>query len=231
MQLGARFNDTRENIFVDHFSVIEADKVYTFRGMLDNPWWHGHFKTNYVAAYVYITKLANQMQYGGTINAPKGLSVKAKNGIDTDMAELKKYWREVLAMGTVSGKAKRDFTWGMATHTLADTFAHSAFIWNKTDRKWIHLVHKKENAYHKDEKYAVADDITKYPERWNNARNAVDESVRQYEKSGHPAGTCNEFRYVNESDSYRFGKIYDFVRDVAGASAASKFQNSSCSTK
>ena len=231
MQLGARFNDTQENIFVDHFSVVEADRIYTFRGMIENPWWHGYFKTNYVAAYVYITKLANQMQYGGTIIAPKGLSAKAKKGIDSDMAELKRYWREVLALGTVSEKAKRDFVWGMATHTLADTFAHSAYVWNKTDRKWIHLVHKKENAYRKDKKYAVADNVAKFPERWNNARSAVDESVRQYEKSGHPAGTYSEFRYVQNAKDYRLGDLYKYVKEVADASAASKFQNSSCSTK
>ena len=60
-------------------------------------------------------------------------------------------------------------------------------------------MHKKENAYRKDKKYAVADDIAKFPERWNNAKSAVDESVRQYEKSGHQAGTYSEFRYVQNS--------------------------------
>lgn len=137
----------------------------------------------------------------------------------------------MLATDTVNAKAKRDFVWGMATHALADTFAHSAYVWNKTDKEWIHLVHKQKNAYQKDKKYAVADDVTKYPERWDDARNAVEESIRRYEKTGHPAGTYNEFRYVKNSDSYRLGKIYDFVKEVAGASAASAYRGSSCSTK
>ena len=89
----------------------------------------------------------------------------------------------------------------------------------------------KKNAYRKNKKYAVADKVTKYSERWDDARNAVEESIRRYEKTGHPAGTYNEFRYVKNSDSYRLGKIYDFVKDVAGVSAASGYKGSSCSTK
>ena len=122
--------------------------------MIENPWWHGYHKQNYVASYIYITQAANQMGYGGTVNAPSGLSPRAKAGIDAGISYLQKSWKKELASGTVNAKAKRDFVWGMATHTLADTFAHSAYVWNKTDRKWIHLVHKKENAYRKDKKYA-----------------------------------------------------------------------------
>ncbi len=225
MQKGARFNDSQ------NYKVTENPDKFIFRGMLDNPWWHGYHKQNYVASYIYITQAANQMGYGGTVNAPSGLSPRAKAGIDAGISYLQKSWKKELASGTVNAKAKRDFVWGMATHTLADTFAHSAYVWNKTDKMWIHLVHKKENAYRKDKKYAVADEPTKYPERWNDARNAVEESIRRYEKTGHPAGTYNEFRYVKNSDSYRLGKIYDFVKDVAGVSAASGYKGSSCSTK
>ena len=223
MQLGAKFNDTQG------YKVTAV--TYIFRGMLDNPWWHGYHKENYVASYIYITKIANQMGDGGTISAPKGLSAMAKKEINNDIAFLQNHWKTELYWGTVNAKAKRDFVWGMATHTLADTFAHSAYVWNRTDKKWIHLVHNEKNAYRKDKKYAVADDITKYPERWDDARNAVEESIRRYEKTGHPAGTYNEFRYVKNSDSYRLGKIYDFVKEVAGTSAASGYKGSSYSTK
>ncbi|MBO5072217.1 MAG: S8 family serine peptidase [Eubacterium sp.] len=225
MQLGARFNDN------ENYKESVNKSINIFRGMIDNPWWHGYHKENYIASYIYITQVANQMGYGGTISAPKGLSVRAKNGINNDIAFLQKHWKDELYWGTVNAKAKRDFVWGMATHTLADTFAHSAYVWNKTDKKWIHLVHNEKNAYRKNRKYAVADKVTKYSERWDDARNAVEESIRRYEKTGHPAGTYNEFRYVKNSDSYRLGKIYDFVKDVAGVSVASGYKGSSCSTK
>ncbi len=225
MQLGARFNDTKD------YKLPTNPNICYFRGMLDNPWWHGYYKENYVASYIYITQMANKLQYGGVINPPKGLSGKAKKGIVADMDILQKHWKDELHWGTVNAKAKRDFVWGMATHTLADTFAHSAYVWDKTDKKWIHLVHKKENAYRKSKEFVGADDITKISERWKDARAAVEESVRQYEKTGHPAGTYNEFRYVQNSKSYRLGDIYDYVKDVAGASAASKFKGSSYSTK
>ncbi len=65
VQKGARFNDLKEDRYVEHYGKTKNDNIYTFRGMIDNPWWHGYQKTNYVAAYIYETKLANQMQYGG----------------------------------------------------------------------------------------------------------------------------------------------------------------------
>ncbi len=223
VQKGARFNDIER--YPDG-----KDKLI-FRGMIDNPWWHGYQKTNYVAAYIYETQLANQMQYGGTVTTPKGLSGKVKKEIDEDLAVLKANWSRELASSKVTKQAKRDFVWGMAIHTLTDTFAHSAYVWGKEDKKWVHLVHKPENAYRKRKEYAVADTTKAYPERWEDARRAVYGAMCQYEKTVHPAGTHNEFRYVQDSDSYRLGNIYENVMAVAGTAAATKFLGSNHSTK
>ncbi len=223
VQRGARFNDSRD--------YEESKDKFVFRGMIDNPWWHGYQETNYVAAYIYETKLANQMQYGGTVAVTKGLSGKVKKEIDADLAVLKDNWSKELALHKVTKQAKRDFVWGMAIHTLTDTFAHSAYIWGKKDKKWVHLVHKPENAYQKRQDYAVADTTKAYPERWQDARRAVYGAMCQYEKTAHPAGTYNEFRYVQDSDSYRLGNIYENVMAVAGTAAATKFLGSNHSTK
>ncbi|MBO5072882.1 MAG: hypothetical protein J6C32_07945, partial [Eubacterium sp.] len=134
VQRGARFNDSTKERYIEHYGKTEKDNIYTFRGMLDNPWWHGYQKTNYVAAYIYETQLANRMQYGGTVSVPRGLSGKVKKEIDEDLAVLKKYWSKELASGKVTKQAKRDFVWGMAIHTLTDTFAHSAYVWGKRIR-------------------------------------------------------------------------------------------------
>ena len=223
VKLGARFPDTK--------TYKETKEKYRFRGMLDNPWWHGYETTNYVAAYIYITQLANKMQYSGTVPLPDGLSGKVKGEIDADMAVLEKYWSKELNGNSVSKKAKRDFVWGMAIHTLTDTFAHSAHIWGKGDGKWVHLVHDQKNAYRKNPDYVGADDITKYPDRWEDARRAVYAAMCQYEKTAHPAGTYQEFRYVQSSTSYKLGNIYANVMAVAGSGAASAFRNSNYSTK
>ena len=195
VKLGARFPDTK--------SYKDTKDKYIFRGMSDNPWWHGYEKTNYVAAYIYITQLANKMQYSGTVALPSGLSGKVKGEIDTAMAVLGKYWSKELNGNSVTKKAKRDFVWGMAIHTLTDSFAHSAHIWGKNDGKWVHLVHDPNNAYRKNPDYVGADDITKCPVRWENARSAVYAAMCQYEKTAHPAGTYQEFRYVQSSTTYK----------------------------
>ena len=119
----------------------------------------------------------------------------------------------------------------MAIHTLTDSFAHSAHIWGKNDGKWVHLVHDPNNAYRKNPDYVGADDITKCPVRWENARSAVYAAMCQYEKTAHPAGTYQEFRYVQSSTTYKLGNIYAYVMAVAGYNEASAFRNSSYSTK
>ena len=231
VKLGARFPDKDADRYVEKYGKTKEDNIYFFRGMTKNPWWHGYEKTNYVAAYIYITQLANKMQYSGTVSLPGGLSGKVKSEIDADMAVLGKYWSKGLSGNSVTKKAKRDFVWGMAIHTLTDTFAHSAYIWGKNDGKWVHLVHNQNNAYRKNPDYVGADDIAKYPDRWEDARRAVYAAMCQYEKTAHPAGTYQEFRYVQSSSTYKLGNIYANVVAVAGSGAASAFRNSNYSTK
>lgn len=230
VQKGARFPDT------EHYKEKDftpENKKYIYAGMTHNPWWHGYHKTNYVAAYIYETRLANQIKYSGSLTIPDGLPGNIKNAIDADMAFLKKHWgdAEVLGSSNVTNGTKRAFVWGMAIHNLTDAFAHSTYVLDMQDKKWVHLVHDKKNAYKNKVDYVCADDITKFPDRWQDARRAVYAAMCQYDKSAHPSGTYQEFRYVQDSTSYKLGDIYDFVMRVAGISAATKFRSSSYSTK
>lgn len=231
VQKGARFPDTKK--YVEFYGKEEKDNKYIFCGMKNNPWWHGYHKTNYVATYIYETRLANQIKYSGNLVIPDGLSGNVKNAIDEDMAFLKKHWgdAEVLGSSNTTNGTKRAFVWGMAIHNLTDAFAHSTFVLDAQDKKWVHLVHNKENAYKNKAEYACADDITRFSDRWQDARRAVYAAMCQYDKSVHPSGTYQEFRYVQDSTSYKLGDIYDFVMRVAGISAATKFRSSSYSTK
>ncbi len=230
VQKGARFPDTEHYKEIDFSS---ENKKYIYSGMTNNPWWHGHQSGNYVSAYIYETRLANQMKYPGYVAVPNGLTDSAKRGIDADLAHLKQHWsdKEVLNNASPTDGTKRAFIWGMAIHNLTDAFAHSAYAFDSTDKKWVHLVHNVKNAYHNNPVYACADDTTKFAERWQDARRAVYAAMCQYDKSAHPSGTYKEFRYVQDSSKYRLGNIYGYVAAVAGTTAASGFLNSSCSTK
>ena len=43
------------------------------KGMDDHPWWHGYYLKNYVAAYIYETRLANQFTDGGGVANPANM--------------------------------------------------------------------------------------------------------------------------------------------------------------
>ena len=131
LKKGAKFNDNK-----DYVTVRKADgtpKYFRYRGMKNNPWWHGyfardvetaHYLCNYVAAYLYETRLANALTRGGTPSYP-GLTDTIRKEITKDIANID--WKGLF--GSVpSKKDQRDFLWGMALHNLSDAFAHCAVV-------------------------------------------------------------------------------------------------------
>lgn len=85
-------------------------------GMKKNPKFHGYYKADYVAAIIDITKLAKKVSKNGNyLKKKKKLSVYEKaalTGINSNK---------------ISGKEQMGaFIYGMALHTAADIFAHSA---------------------------------------------------------------------------------------------------------
>ena len=99
---GARFNDLENDTFYGDGSTMASDgksrkKLYKIAGMTHNPWWHGYYqkskyvglegktekfkgeyKNNYVASYIYLTRLANQMKTHKTANVPGGITETVK---------------------------------------------------------------------------------------------------------------------------------------------------------
>ena len=163
---GARYPDQ-----LDRFSSIET-----------NPGWHGSYHVNYIAAYIYATRMAEKLGSGSSASnasTVSGLSSAEKSNMLGDVNSIN--WSSV---GMTTDGKKRAFVWGMAMHTAADVFAHSAFV--RSGNTWCHLAHGKNgnNNY--------ADNTGKYPERFQAAENVVSKIVEKYDaKSG--AGSYAQF--------------------------------------
>ncbi|MCR5797915.1 MAG: S8 family peptidase [Eubacterium sp.] len=188
-----------------------------FEKLSINPWWHGSYrdKNNYVASYVFATRIAKQFGNKKDISdasAPAGLTSKAKKDMIKDVKSLD--WKK-LGMDT-KGK-KRAFVWGMALYTLSDCFAHSVAY---RDSKGIyhHLDHPKPIC--KNPQNGWADDTKQISQRFADAGNAVKCSLDKYDKSGNATGNYEEYRVVvHQHIEYYMKSLYDFVykMDTKGA--------------
>lgn len=207
--------------FPDNTSFIDTYGNYRFAKISHNPWWHGTYQksNNYVAAYIYATNMANAIGQGKMAHdapVPSGCTYA------TDMLS------DVNAIGNVVGWGhsavlngreptagrRRAFVWGMAIHTLADTYAHSAYVHDSSG--WHHLAHEDGKGYD------VADDPNKYQPRYDNAVAAVKKSLAVY-NSKYTNGTYNEFSTVMGQNVYKLRNISAYVTNVAGYAAAQPF--------
>lgn len=159
------------------------DTVARFKGIDNNPGWHGSYHVNYVAAYIYATRMAEQLGKGSSASSAStvgGLSTAEKNNMLGDVNSIN--WSSI---GMTTNGKKRAFVWGMAIHTAADVFAHSAFV--QSGGAWCHLAHGKNN----DNDYA--DHTGKYPERFQAAENVVGKIVAKYD-SQNGGGSYVQFK-------------------------------------
>ncbi len=180
------------------------DECVNTKGMEANPWWHGYYKkkrganlgaNNYIASYIYITKKANELKYGGTASKPNGLSDVALKDIIKDIDDIN--WDNYFSKKASPGQ-KRAFVWGMAIHSLTDMFAHTAFY------KGEYMSHAKNLAHKKDDRYDAA--IA-----------AMNMAMRKYSSSQHYNGSVDEFSTVKDIPSdYKFGNLYSYVKEVTG---------------
>ena len=203
LKKGAKFPDTNK---------------YT-KGMGENPWWHGFYTTNYVAAYIYQTRLANQLQFGGTATHPIKNMQGLANSIKSDIDNIP--WQQ--EFGKTPTKAqKREFVWGMAIHNLQDTFAHSTFVRNGDI--WYRLKHNND--------FDIScDNTAKNPERYEVARKVTNAALVKFEKSNHPSGTYNEYSSMLNIYSFKLGNIYKNISIIVGSTLAAPYQSVNYSTK
>lgn len=124
------------------------------------PEWHGYYTKNYVANYIFATKIAKNGGDTTDLARTKGQDVTcydrmkntvSKSGI-TDQDNVKKSWANVFSTEVnLNGYAdksasekqewKKYFLYGMASHTISDTFAHSSFYRNPSTGRIEEIVH------------------------------------------------------------------------------------------
>ncbi len=198
-------------IFPDNKEYKDSNGDFTFRGMKVNPWWHGYYSRNYVAAYIYETRLANAFTTGKGVPYSvilKEIAPQIKSDID------KINWKKEYGK-TPTNAQKRAFVWGMAIHDLQDTFAHSSFVWKSG--KYVRLKH---------EDLDNCDDILVYKERYySTTKMAVDAAMRKYKNSSHPSGTYEEFSPILKATRFKLGNIYLNIKELAGDGIAKPYKN------
>lgn len=107
------------------------DKKSKVEGMTKHPEFHGYFKKDYISAYITITSVA-------AIMYNKGKYKKATNKFEKQIIKAAKRGIKEAGIDEQSKKQKEErsaFIYGMALHTAADIFAHSAAGVSGQDRR------------------------------------------------------------------------------------------------
>ena len=177
-------------------------------GMHKHPWFHGYIEgdvtingkdakkaSNYMASVRGLVEMADYMRKYGEVKkleAPVSTTsvVFALTGINAAFEKAGKIgsqtWKEINAnCAKVNGKVPKDcrslLIYGMAMHTLTDTFSHSSYVVKKTkDKKtkkkryeWVRLTHA--NSASKD----YADKTDNHPLRFDAAKAAAHKALKR----------------------------------------------------
>ena len=154
-----------EEIAVFKLGAIYPDKGFKVKDHDINRNWHGGYKVNYVANYRFATRIAkyagNRSKYsrakgqkpecygqmGDQIGSDKVGNISYGDIININSENVKIKYNNL----SVSEKERfrRVFLYGMASHIVTDTFAHSAYY--KKNGTYINLQTSKE--YEEDEPY------------------------------------------------------------------------------
>ena len=130
---GARFPDTNR-----YMSNPPNEDTYIFKRMTINPWWHGYYTTNYIKAVMYATRMGDAIYLYGLNKQNKAdeLGYSGASKMRDDVREIN-WAAELSRINSTYKKSQKDtpgfrraFLWGMAMHSAADIFAHSAYYPN-----------------------------------------------------------------------------------------------------
>lgn len=185
--------------------------------MSGNPWWHGSYHSNYVASYIYATKIAEKLGKGKSVSSATidhGLSNVEKSHMKNSVS----LWANNTS--NYSKGQKRAFVWGMAAHTAADVFAHSAYV--RSGNVWCHLAH---GGNHNNIKYNdYADKPNKYGERFTAAKNVVKKIIQKYDaKSGE--GSCAQFKAMTSvGQTFRLRNLCKYIETMNSSTKADDFK-------
>lgn len=205
----------------DHSYVKEGarypDISTNTKGLSGNPWWHGGYHSNYVASYIYATKIAEKLGKGKSVSSATidhGLSNVEKSHMKNSVS----LWANNTS--NYSKGQKRAFVWGMAAHTAADVFAHSAYV--RSGNAWCHLAH---GGNHNNIKYNdYADKPNKYGERFTAAKNVVKKIIQKYDaKSGE--GSCAQFKAMTSvGQTFRLRNLCKYIETMNSSTKADDFK-------
>lgn len=193
---------------------VYPDLTYNTKGLSAYPCWHGGYKSNnnYIANYIYITKMARSIEENGTeiyAEISPWVSESTKfmlwNSIDCIP------WSDYLA--TPSDRNRAIFVWGMAIHALTDTYAHSCYgyVYCKKENcyKWEHLDH--DIRYNEDPHNEAADNVDILKGRYLTAQVAASSSITRYLQGA--SGTELEYGHIeyHSSTNHNNWKLINLV--------------------
>ena len=158
-------------------AVYPDDKNSGMQGAAAYPEWHGYYTKNYIANYIFATKIAKA---AGDTNGLKKVNGQTYECFDRMRKAISKSeinnisWNTIIKNFTglnynaqdasTKKKWRRLFLYGMAAHTGADVYAHSSYYQDKSTGQMIRLDHNSNNwADAKDKfrsRYEAADGFT-----------------------------------------------------------------------
>lgn len=206
-------------------ATIKAGAIYPdketsgIKGLTANPGFHGG--GNYVLNAIYLSYLARD-----------GKVVTASNYFSQDVLAIYKTSLDAMYNKLLSCQSKGDITnkyflWGIAIHSLSDSFAHNAYVQNPRTGTWYRLVHT--SSAHKNDPGYMTDSDDPYIARgrFESAQTSVNTAL--YELRNGRAWTYQiyqhetYFKYYSshELDGYSYydynfkmEKLYYFAKEI-----------------
>lgn len=226
VRYGARFPDIKRDIY-------GGEENCTFARMTINPWWHGYYKSNYISAAIYATRMGDAIKSNSSIGWKKAVdkAVVPKN-YSSDAAKMKADVKQIawatelnaIKSGNSSAQSqdnnegfKRAILWGMALHTATDIYAHSV----RYEDKYIN--HDIANGRER------ADDPGVCTERFEHAKKIATQIFARYKKKESLTVSDLILPESQEPSSYAIYFFYDHVRSASDANVAAGVDNYSYS--
>ncbi len=198
-------------------AVYPDDKDFGMQYMEYHPEWHGYYIKNYVANYIFATKIAKKAGNVTELSKAKGQSNDCYESMKKQFKDMKingKSWTTVIKNKTgldyknqdapTKEKWRKAFLYGMSIHILTDTFAHSCFT-RETDGSILELTHRR-----------GADSVDCYVNRYKSAKEAALFGLTNYEDNckGDPV----DFAAAAINGNYLHGFLLKGITNYAIAS-------------
>lgn len=194
-------------------------------------YWHGSKDSNYIANYIYVTRIAvaggdmsNVMLVPGVqTETSNSTSNKKKNiyeDINENISTSKLYGRKwTTIMGEISGLSgytgqkrwRQVFIYGLALHITTDAFAHSSF-YKASDGTIKKFYHSAENSNY--DKNHEADNTSHIPNRWSCARKVAKRVASHCDER--VEGTVRDYSCYGESywSGFYMCRILQYAKEV-----------------